>query len=202
MLTIKCLFALLIITSLSISGCVSQISVKPEELISTQIYKTQPAPAKPIEIAVTDFSLKTGKPANEIGEAKTGGFNMPTPIKTEQPANIIVSKAIQRGLSGMGHQIVEPRNAEYNLDGAVEKLWVEEYATGVSFEYAKAHVIYDVILRGKSGNILWATTIQSFKVSGKSIEATSDDLPTLKAALTESISKLLEDPSFWHALSN
>jgi hypothetical protein len=200
MFVMKNLFALLIVSSLGISGCMSQMQVKPEELTGSQVYTMNRPPSKPIKIAVADFSLKTGKPANEIGEAKTGMFNVPAPIRLEQPANLMVSNAIRGGLSSMGHQIVALGEADYNLDGTIETIWVEEYATGMSFEYAKANVKYDVILRDRNGKSLWGTSIEVFKTSGKSLDATHDDLPTLRAALDESVSKLLEDASFWNAL--
>ena len=201
MLAMKIVFSLLIISSLTTWGCASQLRARPEELISVPSYTMNSAMTRSIKITVNDFSLKTGKPANQIGEAKTGVFNVPTPITFEQPPNVIISNAIKKGLSSVGSQLTETGEADYILDGTVETFWVDEYATGISLEYAKAGVGYDVILKSRNGKILWATTIESFKTSGKSLDATADDLPTLRAALDDSISKLLENVSFWNALA-
>jgi len=191
------LFVFLIMTSVFISGCVSELRAKPDDLMSTKSYNSGHTLTKPITIAVSDFSLKTGKPDNVIGEAKTGIFNSPIPITYGQPATTLISGQIKKGLSGMGFKIAAPEDAEFILDGTIESLWVEEYATGFSMEYAKANARYDVVLKDKNGKVLWGTSVESYKNSNKSMDATYDDLPTLKAACEDSISKLFEDPSFW-----
>jgi len=199
---LKSVLALLTVLSVTLAGCASQMQVKPEELISTQVLKTNRIPAGTVKIAVADFSLKTDKPPNQVGEAKTGFFNMPTPITFEKPANLIISNAVKKGLSGEGAHLVALGEADYNIDGTVETLWVDEYATGISLEYAKALVKYDVMLKDRNGKILWATTIESFKTSEIAGDATHLDVPTLQAALDDSVSKLLEDAAFWDALSH
>ncbi len=190
----------MILGSIAVTGCTSQIKVKPNELLSPAVGAMENTSLKTVKIAVSDFSLKTGKGADEIGEAKTGVFNMPTPIKIDEPANLMVSNAIKRGLSYSGFQVVGPEEADRILDGSVEEFWVDEYATGYSMEYAKARVRYDVILKDRTGKSMWAKTIEKFMTSVKSMDATDDDIPTLKRVLNESVAALLEDPAFWAKL--
>jgi hypothetical protein len=154
-----------------------------------------------MKIAVSEFKQSTGKPPNTIGEAKTGAFNSLTPIISEEPANVIVRNAIKKGLEGIGLTVVEPGEAGYRVEGTVEKLWVDEHATGISLEYAKAHVKYDIYVRNGQGETVWANTIEGFKTSPKSADATRDDIPTLTTALEESVRSFVEDPGFWNAIS-
>jgi hypothetical protein len=158
-------------------------------------------PVEGMKIAVPEFKQSTGKPPNTIGEAKTGAFNSLTPIVSEEPANVIVRNSIKKGLEGIGLQVVEKADADYLVDGTVERLWVDEHATGLSLEYAKAHVKYDIYVRNGRGETVWANTIEGFKTSHKSADATRDDIPTLTIATEESVRSFVEDTGFWKAIS-
>lgn len=192
---------ILLFASLLMFDCATE-SIKVHSL-TTDIhgYQAKGAPNKEVTIAVSDFKLSTGKSPNTIGEAKTGAFNAATPVVSDKPANTIVRDSVKQGLVGVGLNVVDSGDAGYRVDGTVEKFWVDEYATGISLEYAKAHVKYDIYVRNARGETVWANTIEGFKTSGKSADATEDDIPTLTASLRESVRSFVEDPGFWNVIS-
>ena len=192
---------ILLFASVSIAGCATD-SVRVGPLApDTYGWKARSTSGKSTKIAVSEFKQSTGKPPNTIGEAKTGVFNSLTPIVSEEPANMIVMSSIRKGLEGIGLKVVEPGEADYRVDGTVERLWVDEHATGLSLEYAKAQVKYDIYVRNGRGEIVWANTIEGFKTSPKSADATQDDIPTLTIAIEESVRSFVEDPGFWKTIS-
>ncbi len=190
-----------LITVLLMSGC----ATAPMKALSltTSPYDGRPkaAPAKNVKITVLDFKLNTGKPATTIGEAKTGMFNATTPVLSDQAVNILVRDSIKEGLRGVGLNVVDPHDADYAIEGTVERFWVEEHATGLSLEYAMAHVKYDVYVLNARGESTWVNSIEAYKTSGKSMDATKDVIPTLTAALQESVRAFVEDLSFWNVIS-
>ncbi len=196
--TVRCALAAALAALLS-SGCAGQMKVTPQE-IRAAAFKPNRSATRPIKMAAADLAFNTDKPSGEIGEAKTGLFNRSTPIVTEEPANLIVSNAIKKGLMDAGLLMAEPADADFKLEGSLERFWVSEYATGWTWEYAKALVRYDIILKDPNGKILWADTIELFKTSSEKMDATQEDIPTLRAALEESVTQLLEDEGFWKAL--
>jgi hypothetical protein len=81
----------------------------------------------------------------------------------------------------------------------VEKFWVDEYATGLSLEYSKASVRYDIIIKNSQSATVWANTLDMFKTSGKSMDTTGNNIPTLLLALKESVEAIFRDQTFWNA---
>lgn len=195
-LSLFCLISVLIAM-----GCASE-SIHLQSIESTPFKAASPAGiARGVKLAVSDFSLATGKPARTVGEAKTGMFNIATPVVVDQPVNALVKDAVANGLNAAGVMLLSPSEADFRVDGTVEKLWVDEYATGWSMEYAKAHVKFEIYVHNSKGDIVWAKSLEQFKASGKSADATADDLPTLKLALEEAVRLFIEDAGFWQAIS-
>jgi ABC-type uncharacterized transport system auxiliary subunit len=190
----------LLVASFLMFGCAAE-SMKVHPLTAdTYGYQAKGSPNKDLKIAVLDFKLNTGKSPNTVGEGKTGFFNTLTPIVSKEPANAMVRESLKQGLRGVELNVVDSDDADYRVDGTIERFWVDEYATGMSLEYAKAHVKYDIYVRNERGETVWANTIESFKTSPKSADATQDDIPTLTATLQESVRSFVEDPGFWSAL--
>lgn len=156
--------------------------------------------AKATRLAVSDFKVNTGKSATTIGEAKTGGFNMETPIISEAPVSTVITETIRQGFRKQGVDIVASGDGVFSLDGTIEQFWVDEYATGFSLEYAKARIKYDLYLKNPQGKIVWVKSVEKFKASSKSMDATHDDVPTLLAVLEESVKDVIDDAGFWNAL--
>lgn len=192
---------MLVFAILLLSGCAAKDSRVQSITPASYGLSSGPGAAGQVKIAMGELKVQTGKSDRLIGEAKTGGFNSLTPIRTEQTVDGIVKAALENGLREMGLQIVNPADASYRIDGVIEKFWVDEYATGRSFEYARASVKYDVYVRNAGGDVVWANTIDRFKTSGKSMDATADNIPLLTETLAESVRALAEDTGFWKAIS-
>jgi hypothetical protein len=98
-----------------------------------------------------------------------------------------------------GCKIEEKSKADFTVSGQVERFWVDENLGGFS-ENAKASVRYDIILKNREGRFVWGKSVEGRELSGKSIDATKDDIPTLMKALRKSIESIFEDESFWRAI--
>jgi hypothetical protein len=119
----------------------------------------------------------------------------------EESPERMVTTAIRDALVKAGFNLVESKDADYVVAGQVSNFWVEEYATGVSFEYAKAFVRFDITLADRNGKILWGTTKEKYQTSSQSMDATAQDIPMLTSALTQTVTFVVDDQSFWLALS-
>jgi hypothetical protein len=161
------------------------------------------ATAKGVKIAVAPFQAARDKNRKEdvIGEAKTGFFNVPGPIVAREPPEQIVAAAVKEACAQVGFRLVEPKEADYVIGGQVEDFWVSEYATGVSLEYAKAYVRFDLVVRNAAGNTLWGNTLEKYETSEKGLDATIDNIPTLTKALAAAVSSIFVNDGFWQALS-
>jgi hypothetical protein len=153
---------------------------------------------QPTTIVVNEFEVKGDLLNNNIiGEAKTGILNSKTDIILEEPPQEMLGKTIEEGLKAAGFTISDnPDTTDYLLTGTLEKLWVDEYATGYSLEYSKAYVRYDVIVKKTSGQVIWANTIDEYKTSKTCWDATSSNIDTLKKTLSGSVNAILCDESF------
>lgn len=141
---------------------------------------------------------KTIKDKYIIGEARTGFFNKKTPITSEKPIDEIITLALSKAFKKAGFIIDnDVSNADLLVNGTVDRLWVEEYATGFDLEYCRAIVRFDILVKEiKSNKIIWADSIIGHSTSRKTMDATSQNEPTLADALQKAIGSIFEDKVF------
>jgi hypothetical protein len=196
----KLKYSIYIFLSLLMVGCGTSkpINVK---LTTPDLYiRPENILKKQIKIALEELKISPSiPPDNIIGRAKTGMFNVSADLVADEPINVIVTKALKKGFEQAGFKVVDLKDSNYMVEGSIEKFWVDEHATGWSFEYAKAYVRYDLIIRKPNGGTVWANTIEKFKVSRKSMDSSSSIIPTLTLALRDSVESIFEDQSFWKA---
>jgi hypothetical protein len=193
-------YLLFICVLLLASGCASTLRVGS---ISPDINIGNPdKSANNTSVAFEPFKISS-KDQKEyiIGEAKVGAFNSKADIVSDEYVSGIVERAVKKGFHIAGFNLVALKDADFTIAGGVEKFWVDEYATGLSFEYSKASVRYDLFIKNKQGATVWANTLDAFKTSDKSMDTTGNDIPTLSAALKESVEAIFKDKTFWEALT-
>lgn len=155
-----------------------------------------------VKVAFEPFEINSkDQKDNLIGKAKVGFFNSEADIISTEPVSSIIVNSVKKGFSAAGFTIVDLKDTDFIITGIVEKFWVDEYATGFSFEYSKASVRYDIIIKNRQNAPVWANTLDIFKTSGKSMETTGNDVPTLLLALKESVEAIFRDQTFWSAFS-
>ncbi len=188
---------------LAAAGCASSAmtvdTITPELALQADARAT----GRETKVAVEEFKAARDKNKKHllIGEAKTGFFNGPTDILVSESPEQIVTAAIREACTKVGFRVVDAKDAQYVLGGQVENFWVDEYATGVSLEYAKAFVRYDVLVKDGTGRTIWGATKQVYETSGQCWDATAKNIPTLTQALDRTVRAIFEDESFWEALS-
>jgi hypothetical protein len=156
-----------------------------------------------IKVAIAEFDTKTNNLQNNvIGEAKTGLFNSKTPIISTEPITAIFQKTLQKGFKNYGFIVTDAQSADYIVDGTVERFWVDEYATGLSLEYSKAYVRYDLLIQTTGGKIVWANTQEKYETSSTSWDATDHSISTLRIALQKSVESIFNDSSFWTSVQD
>lgn len=139
--------------------------------------------------------------ANIVGEAKVGLFNTSKPIYSDEPMNTIVKSMLVAAFSKARFSVVEKERADILLSGQIERFWVDEYATGWSPEYSKAHVSFDIIIKNKDGAFIWGGTVEGASKSVITIvDTTTYDIETLLTALQGAVSSLFRDRTFWKSL--
>jgi hypothetical protein len=181
------------------SGCASVMKVEwvSPDLTPRMIDQS----LKRTTVAVDPFVIGNMEQKSEvIGEAKVGFFNFSADIVPGESVGVIVAKGVADGFNKSGWIITKKEQADYIVTGIVDRFWVDEYATGLSLEYSKAAVRYDLIVKGRQGNTVWATTVESYKTSRTSLDATDDDIPTLAEALKESVESVFSNDGFWAAI--
>jgi hypothetical protein len=192
-------FSVLLLVSGCGGGTMTVDAITPKLALQTDTRAT----AQEVKVAVAPFraARDKNKKENVIGEAKTGVFNIPGPILARETPEQIVAAAVKEALAEVGFHLVEPKEADYIIGGQVEDFWVSEYATGVSFEYAKAYVRFDLVVQNAAGNTLWGSTLEKYETSGKVWDATAENIPTLTKALAAAVSSIFAQDGFWQALS-
>ncbi len=202
MLSVSRLSVCLAVALLAVGCGPSTMTVDPIAPNLT-LQKDPRATNKEIKIAVEEFQAARNQKREHlaIGEAKTGFFNSSTTILTSESPEQMVTAALRDAFTQTGFHLVERHDANYVVAGQVEDFWVDEYATGVSLEYAKAFVRYDIAVKDNQGNTLWGTTKEHYETSGQCWDATAQGIPTLTTALSRTITSIFEDQSFWQALS-
>jgi hypothetical protein len=158
--------------------------------------------ASNVKVAFEPFKITSkDQQENIIGEAKVGLVNSIANIVSTEQVTSMVANAVKKGFRDAGFNIVTLSDAGFIVMGMVEKFWVDEYATGLSFEYSKASVRYDIIIRNRQGATIWANTLDVYKTSDQAMDTTENDIPTLSVALKESVEAIFKDQSFWNAIS-
>lgn len=187
---------------ITIAGCTAPV-FKSSDLLNTGMDTSQKS--KGIRnVCISSFKTPNNKtPENKVGKAKVGFFNMPAPIKSDTSVEIMVTDLAQNAFSSAGFNIVPCAEADFSIIGSFDKIWVDEYATGFSYEYAKSHVKFDILVNDKTGKTIWATSIDKFETSPQNMmDATSADIPTLKLNLIHSMESIFDDDSFWEAVNS
>lgn len=159
------------------------------------------ASANAASIAVGNFEI--ADPVLEhgiIGEAKTGFLNDSTDITCGQSVALILEEAFREAIQAAGFPDVALEDASYRLQGTIERVWVEEHATGHLPEYAKAYVKFDALLCDADGKEIWGHSVDIFKVSEDCFDATEFNIPTLSAALEQGVEEVLTDDTLWQAM--
>ncbi len=182
------------------SGCAGTMragSISPDLNIDKTVNS-----AAATKVAFEPFRITSkDQTENIIGEAKVGLVNSKADIVSDEKVSSIVADAVRKGFQDAGFNIADPKEANFIVSGMIERFWVDEYATGLSLEYSKASVRYDLIIRNMQGATVWANTLDAYKTSDKSMDTTHNDIPTLSLALKESVEAIFKDQSFWKAIS-
>lgn len=184
------------------SGCGSGTMAVAPITPSLAIQADARAADKGIKVAVEEFA--TARDNNKkfvVGEAKTGVFNALTNMVAKETPEQTVAGALREALAKTGFQVVEPKDADFVIGGRVQDFWVGEYATGVSLEYAKAYVRFDLTVKNVKGNIVWGDTLEKYETSAQCWDATAQDIPTLTKALQDTVVAVLANDGFWKVLS-
>jgi len=154
-----------------------------------------------VKVAVNPFEIADPVLTHGIiGEAKTGFLNNSTDIICEQPMGVVLTDTLREAVRSAGLSLTDPEHADYVLAGTVERIWVEEHATGHYPEYSKAYVKFDVLLLGADGTEKWGHSVDIFKVSPDCFEATAQNIPTLSAAIGDGVAEILSNRGFWEAM--
>jgi hypothetical protein len=141
-------------------------------------------------------------PENIVGQAKVGMFNMKAPIKADTSVDVLMTTLVKKAFAAAGFHVTECPDADLTIKGKFDKVWVDEYATGLTFEYAKSHVMLDIMVNDKSGKTIWANSIDKFQTSpDNSMDATHLDIPTLSSNLKSAMQEIFKDQGFWKAVN-
>lgn len=169
----------------------------------TPVLGLQPrAAAEGTKIEIGEFKdLRKNMDSNQIGEAKTGFFNASTRMISEEPVSLIVANAVKDGFEKVGFTVVGSGEGDYVVSGKVEKFEATEHATGLSLEYAKGYVRYDLLVQDGSGKTVWGTTLDKYEISETCWDATANDLAVLTLALQHCVESVFADDSLWQVIS-
>ena len=183
------------------TGCSAPV-LKSADLANLEIESKQKVSGS-IKVCIDRFETPNNKPPdNIVGKATIGAFNMPAPIKADASVEMLATDLAKKTFAAAGFTIAPCPEADFTIKGTFDKLWVDEYATGFSYEYAKSQVKMDVLINDKSGKTIWANSIDKFETSPQNMmDATSADIPTLKLNLKHAMESILTDDSFWKAVT-
>ncbi|NLF44202.1 MAG: hypothetical protein GX587_16035 [Bacteroidales bacterium] len=183
------------------TGCTAPV-FKTSDLLDTGIETKQEVNGNQ-KVCISSFEAPNNKPPeNIVGKAKVGFFNMPAPIKADTSVETMVTDLITSAFISAGFKIVPCSEADFTIKGTFDKIWVDEYATGFSLEYAKSHVKCDIMVNDYTGKTIWANSIDKFETSPQNMmDATSADIPTLQMNLKNAIGSIFTDESFWEAVN-
>jgi uncharacterized lipoprotein YajG len=197
----KCLLPLSVCLLFIATACSTQMRVTLVEPELTP-NKAERYLTKQCKVVVEPFVMKDkDKQERGIGDARLGALNYPGHIISEENVSVFLTRAVSKGFAASGFAIAEKEQADYLVSAIVDRFWVDEYATGLSLEYARAAVRYDLMVKKPKGKTIWASTLESYKTSSRSMDATEDDIPTLMSALKETIEAIFSNESFWEAIA-
>jgi hypothetical protein len=187
--------------ALSLAGCGGS-AVKVGTLSPSLQIEDQHKVNGDIKVAVGPFEATSDRLKKKIiGKAKTGLFNADADIIANEPVESMVAAAIKNGLERAGFAVVDRPDAGYVLHGRVETFCVDEYATGMSLEYSKAHVKIEVLMDDATGKTVWGSTLDRYETSGSNLwDATDSDIPTLTKAFQFAVESIFKDEAFWKAV--
>ncbi len=192
---------LLLLLLINFMGCAAPQLMSSYQMSDFAFTNKVPTGKGPITINIGELLIPKSLPDPFIvGEAKVGVFNETKPIRSEIPVDKLLTQELNRAFSHAGFEIKEKDRCQYFVTGQIDRFWVDEYATGFSFEYAKASIRYDIVIKNRDNQIVWGKSIHKFEMSGKSMDATEDDIPTLLSALRNSIEDIFKDESFWKTI--
>lgn len=196
------IYFMLFVSFVLSAGCAApQLMRKDLSPIEFQISGTISG-GKPVTVYVEEFTVaKSISDPYVIGKATTGVFNTTKPIRSEDKISHIITNEVMKAFLQGGFTLENKEKSQYIVSGLIERFWVDEYATGWSLEYAKASVRYDIVIKNKDGNFVWANSIEGNHISGRSMDATKDDIPTLLIALKKSIESIFYNKSFLEAIA-
>lgn len=191
-----CIFPVLIVM---ISACVAP-KIKKDDLLIEPNIKQRISSESPIILYVEDFGFaKSISDPSVVGEANVGMLNFPALIRSEVPVHLIITDQMKRGLLKAGFKLDVKEKAHFTISGRIERFWVDE-RIGMWSENSKASVRYDLIVKDNRRRFVWGDNIVGRATSGKSMETTKDDVPTLVNALKNSIESIFANESFWKAV--
>jgi len=179
-------------TSMQVARIVPELSIHPDPARLA---------APPGAVSVEPFKLTSPEQTDPkvIGEAKLGLLNTKARILSTDDIGALVTAAVEHGFRQAGFIVTNASNADYVVGGSVDRFWVDEYATGLSLEYSRATVRFDLMVKDRTGNSVWASTLDKFMTSERSEDATEYDIPTLAGALGAAVEAIFQDPTFWKA---
>lgn len=151
-------------------------------------------------VRVHMFDSALGEDSDIIGEAMTGVFNNPADIILEEPVCDVVTRTVTAGFEKAGFQVVDSNDANYDVRGTVERFWVDEFCNGVTLEYSKAAVRFDVYIVDSAAQTVWADSIDVYEDSGIVWDATESNIPTLTSALKRAVESIFTDKQFIEAM--
>jgi hypothetical protein len=189
------------VVALGLMGCGSS-SVRVATLTPTLQITAGHMLGGTVKVAVEPFEVSSDPlKKNIIGKAQTGLVNSDADIVVDEPVGSIVTNVMKSAFKKAGFVVTERSSADYVVHGKVERLWVDEYATGMSLEYSKAQAKIEVLLDDAAGKTLWASTLDKYETSGTALDATEGNIPTLTKALQSAVESLFRDDTFWKAIS-
>jgi hypothetical protein len=191
----------ILIWTLGVVGC----ATGPTQLAVNYVPPSS-APSSALEnihIHVEELvDVRVGKTEKLIGEAKTGMFNISTPITIESTVASLCSSELRKALTAAGYKVIdEVQSADLVLRGRINVFWVQEYVTGYSLEHSEAEIELDLGLFSPTGqDPLWYDVKRSFVKSGQKIDATVVNEELMNEAFQGVIHDLLGDENLVAAI--
>lgn len=185
----------LILTFALVNACASKSLILTQNDLKEPIKRLliDNTTANDIQIRYLEFEDLRNEDEKAIGIAKTGMFNVATPIYLYDSTKNVVKERFVKALSERGVSI--NKNAKYAIIGQIKKLWITEDANGLAPESANCDLKMDLILyKNQVINPTYKFSVYSY-ASGTNniIDATNSDGPILETCIQYAANKFLED---------
>ena len=178
-----------------VSACAQkEIVLKSTEMFPLrQLEKSVPVTPIKGDLKVLLFVDQRSSKAS-FGIAKTGMFNLETPIYMDISAEEYVKNRFISGLSKRGVDVVSDSN--YAIQGNIKKLWVWEYANGLMPEHSNCEIEIEFeIFSNKDKVLRYHGSVSSNATGTDSILDTTDsDGPILEICMNYIVEKFAQDP--------